>query len=223
MAVPLLAFFIPLHVAVPFSVILSIIIAGIIIIQDHRKIHFKSAKYLIINAVLGLPFGLALLLYGNELWVKAILGVLIIAYALYALLSKWNFSLKTDSKIWLFVCGFTSGVFGGAYGLNGPPLVLYGDLRQWTTKHFRATLQAYFLPIGLISVGLFAYKDLITQEVMMYSLKSLPVVVPCIFIGRYFNHKLDKKTFIKYVYIGLIVIGILLFKDLFVKAIGVVS
>jgi len=36
---------------------------------------------------------------------------------------------------------------GGAYGMNGPPLVAYGSLRRWTPpERFRATLQGYFLP-----------------------------------------------------------------------------
>lgn len=62
--------------------------------------------------------------------------------------------LKTDNKLWLFICIFLSGVFGGGYGL---PLVVYGNMWNWSTKHFRATLQAYFLPVSFIgSLGYFA-------------------------------------------------------------------
>lgn len=130
-AVPLFLLFLPLEVAVPLSVLLSIIIALIIVIQDHEKIHFQSAKWLVIYAIIGIPIGLLILIYGNETFVKVALGLLIIAYSLYSLFNKKPITEKRkNNKIWLFLCGFLSGVFGGAYGLNGPPLVVYGNLRN---------------------------------------------------------------------------------------------
>lgn len=123
-AVPLLIFFIPIEIAVPLSVLTSILIAAIVVLQDRENIHFNSAKWLILFGVLGIPIGLWLLVYGNEKPIKSGLGILIILYSIYSLLSKSNFKLETDNKVWLFICGFLSGVFGGAYGLNGPPLVI---------------------------------------------------------------------------------------------------
>lgn len=209
-AVPLLIFFVPIDVAVPLSVLISIVIAGIVVIQDRKKIYFNSAKWLILSALLGIPIGLFLLIYGNEQFVKSILGIFIILYAIYSLFSTNTFKLKSDSKIWLFTCGFLSGIFGGAYGLNGPPLVIYGNMRRWSPKHFRATLQAYFLPASIIGMMGYWYKGLWTPMVTQYFLWSIPVVIPAIFLGRYLNHRLKGDTFLKYVYIGLVMIGILL-------------
>ena len=141
---------------------------------------------------------------------KALLGLLIILYAAYSLISKNTFQLKTDNKIWLFACGFLSGILGGAYGLNGPPLVIYGNLRGWTAKNFRATLQAYFLPASIIGMFGYWYKDLWDWKVTYYFLISIPVIVPAIFLGRYFNNQLKDSTFLKYIYVGLIFVGALL-------------
>src|SRR5665213_94674 len=55
LAVPLFLFFLPVEVAVPLSVMLSIIIALVIVVQDHSNIHFKSAKWLIVYAAPGIP------------------------------------------------------------------------------------------------------------------------------------------------------------------------
>jgi len=206
-AVPLFILFVPIDTAVPLSVLISILVALVVVTQDHSQIHFNSAKWLIIFAILGIPLGLLILIYGNEFWVKIGLGLLIILYALYAIFGKNSLSLKTDSKLWLFICGFVSGVLGGAYGVNGPPLVVYGNMRNWSAKHFRATLQAYFLPASFIgAIGYFA-KGLITLEVLKYFLISLPAVFPAIFLGRYLNHKINDSSFFKYVYFGLIAIG----------------
>lgn len=209
-AVPFFLLFLPVDVAVPLAVMLSIVIALVVVIQDHKKIHFHSAKWLIIYAVLGLPLGILILTYANETIVKTGLGLLIILYSLYSLYFTKNKALEEDNKFWLFVCGFLSGVFGGAYGLNGPPLVVYGNLRQWSAKHFRATLQAYFLPVSLLSVVGYYSKGLITTEVNIYFLYSLITTIPAIFLGRYLNHKLKDGAFFKYVYWGLMVISVVL-------------
>lgn len=201
---------IPINVAVPLAVLISIFIAAVVVVQDRKQIQFHSAKWLILFAALGIPVGLVLLIYGNENLVQSILGILIILYALYSIFSKTGFYLKTDNKVWLFVCGFISGVLGGAYGLNGPPLVIYGNMRRWAAKDFRATLQAYFLPAGILGMMGFAYKGLWTWEVTKYFLICLPVIIPAIFLGRYFNHRLKDGAFLKYVYVGLICIGIML-------------
>jgi uncharacterized membrane protein YfcA len=208
--VPLLLLFLPVEIAVPLSVMLSIVIALFIVIQDHAKIHIQSAKWLIIFAIPGIPLGLLILIYGNEIFVKTALGFLIIIYSLYSLFGKTKRSLKEDNKLWLFLCGFLSGVFGGAYGLNGPPLVVYGNLRNWSAKHFRATLQAYFLPVSFIGfLGYFA-KGLVNSEVTHYFLISLFTSIPAIFLGRFLNHKLNEGSFFKFVYWGLLIVAIVL-------------
>lgn len=209
-AVPLFLFFLPVDIAVPLAVMLSVVIALVVVIQDHKKIHFYSAKWLIFYAILGVPFGIVVLTYTNGTLVKTGLGVLIILYSLYSLYFNNNKVLQEDNRFWLFICGFLSGVFGGAYGLNGPPLVVYGNLRQWSTKHFRATLQAYFLPVSMLSVMGYYAKGLLTTEVNTYFLVSLITTIPAIFLGRYLNNQLEEGTFFKYVYYGLLVISVIL-------------
>ena len=209
-AVPLLVLFIPLEIAVPLSVLLSVFIALVVVVQDHREIHLQSAKWLILYALIGIPFGLLILTYGNEHWVKLALGLLIITYSVYTLLAKNSLHLGHDSRLWLFICGFLSGVLGGAYGINGPPLVVYGNMRKWSAKHFRATLQAYFLPASLVGVVGYAIKGLLIWTVFKYFLICLPAILPAVFLGRYFNRRLHGSSFFKYVYFGLIVIGLLL-------------
>lgn len=206
-AVPLFILFLPLEVAVPLSVILSVVIALIVVVQDHRQIHFNSAKWLIIFSLPGIPLGIAILLYGSEHLVKLGLGILIIAYALYSIFGRNSIKLEKDNMFWLFICGLFSGVFGGAYGINGPPLLVYGNMRQWSAKHFRATLQAYFLIASLVGIMGYVFKGLINHDVLKYFLISLPAIIPAVFIGRYFNHRLKDDSFFKYLYWGLVLIG----------------
>ncbi|OIQ68367.1 sulfite exporter TauE/SafE [mine drainage metagenome] len=209
-AVPLLALSIPLGVAAPLAVLLSITVAAVVVAQDWRKIHVRSVGWLVGPTVLGIPLGLALLTSPHQQAVKAGLAIVILAFSAYALIGKRPPELRSDSRLWLAVCGFCAGILGGAYGMNGPPLVIYGAMRRWSAQHFRATLQGYFLPASLLGMAGYGIAGLWVPAVTHYYLVSLPVLLPAIYLGRVVNHRLQGDGFLKYVYGGLICIGVML-------------
>jgi uncharacterized membrane protein YfcA len=212
-AVPLLAFCIPLKVAAPLAVLVSITIASIVVVQDWRKIHLLSTAWLVLSTLIGIPLGLLLLTSSHQRIVKATLAVIIMAFSVYSLIGRAPMELRRDSRAWLFVCGFCAGVLGGAYGMNGPPLVIYGSMRRWSPQHFRATLQGYFLPASVIGMVGYWVAGLWIPVVTHYYLLSLPVTVPAVLLGRVINHRLKGEAFLKYVYVGLASIGVLLLID----------
>jgi len=209
-AVPLLAFCIPLEVAAPLAVLLSITIAGIVVVQDWKKIHLRSTGWLVLSTLPGIPLGLLLLTSSHQRMVKAVLAVIIMAFSCYSLIGRTPLELRRDSRGWLLACGFCAGVLGGAYGMNGPPLAIYGSLRRWSAQQFRAPLQAYFLPASIIGMGGFWLAGLWVPAVTHYYLLSLPVMLPAVFLGRVVNHRLHAEAFMKYIYLGLGSIGSLL-------------
>jgi len=212
-AVPLLVLFIPLKVAAPVAVLVSITIAAVVVAQDWRKIHLRSAGWLVGSTLLGIPVGLLLLTSSHQKAVKIALGIFIVAFSMYSLLGRRPPELKTDSKAWLLGCGFAAGVIGGAYGMNGPPLVIYGAMRRWSAQHFRATLQAYFLPASVIGMGGYWLAGLWVPAVTHYYLLCLPVLLPAVWLGRVVNHRLHGEAFLRYVYVGLAGIGVVLLAE----------
>src|SRR5579859_1870165 len=135
-AVPLLALLIPVEVAVPLAVLVSITVAAVIIVQDWQHVHFASAWRLVISTLFGIPFGLWLLTAVAEPVVKAVLAVVIVAFSIFCLIGRSRVELKDERLAWVF--GFFAGILGGAYGMNGPPLVIYGALRHWSPERLRA-------------------------------------------------------------------------------------
>ena len=204
-AVPLLALVLPVEIAAPLAVLVSITVAVVIIAQDWQKIHVRSASWLVLSTLVGIPFGLWVLTTVSEAVVKIMLGVIIIIFSAYCLASRAPFELKNDKLAWLF--GFLAGVLGGAYGMNGPPLVIYGTLRRWSPEHFRATLQGYFLPASLIGMAGYWLAGLWVAEVTNYFLVSLPAALVAIFVGRIIHHRLKDRRFLVYVHVGLIAVG----------------
>lgn len=206
-AVPLLALRIPVAVAAPLAVLVSIIVAGLIVAQDWRHVQIKSATGLIAAAIPGIPFGLLLLARVEDHIVKLILGVIIVAFSIYSLAAPNKFELKNDRLGWLLGAGFCSGILGGAYGMNGPPLAIYGALRGWSPQHFRATLQGYFLPASLLGMIGYIALGMWTSEVSRFFLLSLPGVLIAIFMGRLIHHRLQGSGFYSWVHVCLLLIG----------------
>ena len=207
-AVPLLALAMPVKEAAPLAVLVSITIAFVILLQDWRLVHFRSAGWLVLSTLLGIPLGLMLLSNVSESVVKANLGAIIIAFSTYSLTGRRKHELRDDRFAWFF--GFNAGVLGGAYGMNGPPLAIYGALRRWSPEYFRATLQAYFLPASVAGTVGYALAGLWTPAVNHFYLFSLPGVLLASFLGRSLNRRIHTHQFISYVYFGLIVIGAVL-------------
>jgi uncharacterized membrane protein YfcA len=209
-AVPLLALCIPLKVAAPLAVLLSITIAALVVAQDWREIHLRSTTWLVLSSLAGIPLGLLLLASEHQRLAKGGLAVIILGCSVYFLIGRTPFHLQRDSRRWLLACGFCAGILGGAYGMNGPPLVIYGSIRRWPAQQFRATLQAYFLPASMLGMAGYWFAGLWVPTVSHYYLITLPVVVPAVFAGRFIHLRLPAKAFVRYVYVALGATGALL-------------
>jgi len=209
-AVPLLALKLPIAVAAPLAVLVSITVAGVIVAQDWRRVHLASTRWLVTATLFGIPVGLLLLTAGNPRFLKAAMALIIVAFSAYSLVGRNPPRLDRDSRPWLLTCGFLAGVMGGAYGMNGPPLAVYGAVRGWSAQQFRATLQGYFLPASLIGMAGYWIAGLWVSEVTRFYLWSLPLVFPAIWLGRVLNHRLRGDHFIRYVHVALVLIGAVL-------------
>ena len=207
-AVPLLALVMPVEVAAPVAALVSVTVAAAVLAQDWSEVHARSAGWLVLSTLFGIPLGLLLLTRVPEPLVKATLACVIVGFSIHSLVGRKRAALRDDRLAWVF--GFCAGVLGGAYGMNGPPLVIYGVLRGWSPRYFRATLQGYFLPASALILGGYGLTGLWTAQVNRYYLVSLPAVVVAIFAGRLINRRMHPDRFLTYVHLGLTAVGVLL-------------
>jgi len=205
-AVPLAAFVLPVEIAAPVAVLVSVTVAAIVLARDWRHVNLRSAAWLVGSTLVGIPLGLVLLRTVPEPVVKGALGVVVAGFAAVALWRGDLHELHDDRFAWLF--GVSAGVLGGAYGMNGPPLVIYGTLRRWPPERFRATLQGYFFPASLVGMLGFWIAGLWTARVSRLYLLSLPAVLVAVPLGRAINTRLDTRRFLAVVHAGLLASGI---------------
>ena len=208
LAMPLLALVLGIETATPVVALASSTIAMVITLRNWHKIDLNTAWQLVVGSFIGIPIGVLLLRIALRDLVIGPLGIFLILFGLYRLSVLALPTLK--GKAWAYVFGFVAGIFGGAYNLNGPFIVLYGTMRRWTPQQFRATLQGYFLPTGLLIVAGHGSGGFWNFEVFKLYLIVLPAVLIAVFIGEKLNKRIPKKYLERLLFIVLIFLGVLL-------------
>lgn len=208
-AMPLLALIVGMPTATPLVALAAWTIAFTILVKAWRQVDLAAAWRLIVSTIVGIPIGILFFNTASEGLVKTVLGIVLIGFGLYNLVGPRLPKLGSERLSYAF--GLVAGILGGAYNTNGPPVVIYGVLREWDPERFRATLQGYFLPTGgliLVSHGLAGWW---TGEVLRLYLYCLPVIVAAVLLGGWVNRRIAGERFHQIIYGLLIVVGALLF------------
>jgi uncharacterized membrane protein YfcA len=207
-AMPLLALTVGVRLATPLVGLVALTNVAILLARTWRSVDLQVAWRLLLSSAAGIPVGVLAVRFASEQTVKAILGLLLSAFGLYSLAGLRLPVIKR--QVWLYVFGFISGVLGGAYNINAPPVVMYGAMQQWPVERFQATLQGYFLPAAvLICVG-HGVGGLWTRAALGLYLVALPCVLLAIFLGRRLSGRIPAAIFQRLLYGALIVLGLLL-------------
>ena len=205
---PLLLLIIDIKVAAPIVAVMSMTIALFIIIRDRQSIAIKEAWRMILFAVLGVPIGLFFLSGEYKDLICIVLGAIVVLFSLFKLLSPNLLTLKNDKYAPIYC--LLSGILGGAYNVNGPPVVIYATMRKWEAKKLRAMLQAIFLPLNItIIIGHTIAGNFNSASLGMLAYGVIPIVAG-MGLGSLLNNRINGEKFIKVIYVLLIAIGIYL-------------
>lgn len=184
---PLLTLTLGLATAVPLVALIALTLYAVNLLRYRQSLNLSELKRLALAAALGVPVGLWVVASAPETAVKFFLGLLLIGYALYAFLNPTlAFTVPTS---WGYGVGFIAGCLGGAYNVPGPPVIVYGSLRQWPRDEFRAVLQALFLLQGMLVVLGHGLAGRMTTAVFTFYL----VAIPALFLGILTAARLDAK------------------------------
>ena len=204
-ALPLLAFFIEIKAATPLITMLSTTIALVIVSQHWREVQVKNAWRLIVSACVGIPFGILFLVRVEGNTLKIVLAATVILSTLLNIFSPKSIHLTNIN--YAFPFGFVSGLFGGAYNISGPPVVLYASLMDWSPAYFRATIQSYALFTNIFAIAGHALAGNITHEVLSYYGYALPIVGLSLWLGNLIHKSIPAERYAIIVKILLIVLG----------------
>jgi uncharacterized membrane protein YfcA len=205
-AMPFLVLLIGVRTATPMMSILSITSSIILLTYYRTAFNFRAVMPLIIGALIGVPLGVYVLKTVDPTIVTPLLGVILIAYAIYALV---GFTLpQLNHKAWGYLSGFAGGLLGGAYATNGPPVIIYGNCRRWDRDQFKSNLQGFFLFAGALSVVSHAVAGNYTPKVWQNLWVALPAALIGLALGVSMDRFINQDRFRQLVQVLLIFLGI---------------
>ena len=176
-----------------------------------------AATLLIIDFVCGVPFAIRALPSCRwfeilPLTMASALGIPLGAYALLqinAILMRWAVALFVFIVLAFLICGwryrgrpawwitwptgFMSGFFGGAFQMDGPPVVIFWLGGSHNTKVVRANLMMFIALNGLMMCVVYWFADLLTLKVIFTSiLLGVPFILAMILGARLFNEASER-------------------------------
>ena len=208
MVMPLLTIVLGIRTAAPVVALAALTVYTVNLARYRRAMNVPEVLRLGVASAVGVPVGIWVLSAADEGLVMRILGLILVVYAGYSLLQPSG--ERELSGFWVYPAGFFAGCLGGAYNTPGPPVIVYGRMRQWPRDEFRAVLQALFLLNAILVVTSHALAQHLTQQVLVYYLYAVPAVALGILVGSRVDSKIDQRQFRGLVTVMILALGLAL-------------
>lgn len=146
-----------------------------------RDVHWRSLGPLILGSFIGTPVGVYALANTPQQPMTLALSV----FVLVATLLLWRgFALKSmPSAPATLAAGTAAGLANGAFGIGGPPVILFYFASPAGHAAGRASLVAYFMVSDLIGLGFLGQEGLVNEQSLILTLAFLPALVAGVWLG----------------------------------------
>lgn len=180
-ATPLLLFVLDPKSVVVINIIIGFPIGLLLLFHTRRHIDVKRVLLMCGGSIFGVPIGAYLLSSLNPSMIKLIIAILIIPFSIVLLLGH-SHQFKRDN-LGCGISGFVGGLLGSSTSLSGPPVVLFLLNQGLVKEKFIGTLTAYFLFMGVASVGAFSSLGMVTIDLLIKVAMLLPTSILGFYIG----------------------------------------
>jgi uncharacterized protein len=164
-----------------------------------KEIHWRSVFPLIVGCLFATPFGVWLLANLDA----APMQIAISIFVLVAVALMWlGFALKTmPGPVASTVVGAASGFANGAFGIGGPPVVLFYFASPAGNIAGRASLIVFFLATDVIGLANQSIQGLLTWDAFTRAALYLPALIAGVWVGARSFASANPDTFRKVVLI----------------------
>ena len=173
-AVPLLSLGLPPAQVVPLVVTLQVVIGVAGLRTAAKSCDWRSVGLLVPGLIVGIPIGLLILTALPPNPVRLVIGIIV---ALSVVLIQRGIRLPPNpSRLIGFGIGLISGIVSGLASMGGPPVVVFLLAMGHDPARMRATAIVYFMLSGCVSLIPMTMRGLITQDLLIWTVASLPVL-----------------------------------------------
>ena len=169
-------------IGISLCLLLEIAVAFPLLPRALKYVDWHRIGMLLLAAVVGAPIGNILLTHvAPEPMRWTISLIVLVAVALLA--SGWRFRGKPSPATTL-AAGGVSGFLNGLSGMAGPPIIFYYLAGRETAERVCANLTTYFIFVDLMTLAVFAGRDLIGWQTAVQALWLVPAVIAGGLLGQ---------------------------------------
>ena len=173
-----------------------------------KDIHWRSLGPLTLGCLVATPIGVWFLAHIAPAPMQLALAIFVlVATALLA----WGFALKSmPGTIASTLAGAASGLSNGAFGIGGPPVILFYFASPAGTAAGRASMVAFFLATDTIGLANQWTEGLLNWNVTLRALAYLPALIVGVWLGARGFKGVDEGKFRKAVLALLAVMAVMI-------------
>jgi uncharacterized membrane protein YfcA len=207
LAVTALSLVLPPAVIVPSIFLLEIAASLHLLPGIWKDIHWRSIGPLTLGCLAATPMGVHFLANVPA----APMQVAIACFVLLATLLLWRgYALKSmPGPVAATAAGAAAGLANGAFGMAGPPVVLFYFGSPAGNVAGRASLIAFFIATDTIGLTFLWREGLVTPEAAIRALTFLPPLIAGVWLGARIFRSADPAVFRRWVLIILASLAVL--------------
>lgn len=172
-----------------------------------REIDWRSIRWLLIGYVIALPFGVFALARFPEPPMQLAMSLFVLSTAVMML--RGFRLLQTPGATATTITGAASGIFNGAFGIGGPPVVLFYFSTPAAAAVSRASVIAFFLSTDVLGLGMLGYEGLVTDQSFAQFLAWLPALLIGVWVGAHGFRRINQALFRRAVLVILMGLAVL--------------
>jgi len=172
-----------------------------------RDIHWRAILLLVIGGLVGTPLGVQALANLPAAPMRLALAVFVVVAVAFL---RRGFALKTmPGPAATIATGAAAGLFNGAFGIGGPPVILFFFSSPAGAVIGRASIIAYFLLTDAIGLVFFAQAELTTRDTLWRFFLFLPPLLAGVWLGARSFKRADPQAFRRWVLRLLVLLALL--------------
>lgn len=207
LSITALSLLIPPAEIVPSIFMLEVAASLRLLPEIWKDVHWRSLLPLSIGCLIATPIGVYALAHVPAPPMQIALAIFVLVAA--GLLA-WGFSLKTmPGPVASAAAGAASGLANGAFGIGGPPVILFYFASPAGAAAGRASVIAFFLFTDVIGLIFQAREGLVTWDALVRALTFVAPLLAGIWLGARSFKSANPETFRKWVLAILAVLALL--------------
>lgn len=207
LAMPLGIMLVGLDLCKPVMTFVAWITGVVVLVTDYKYINWRELLKMTGVMLIGVIGGVLVTGKIQLNWLLIVYAVIVAAVGVKKLFFP---SKKEPSKAVQNIALAVAGVMQGLFVSGGSFLAVYSVAQLKDKREFRATNNAVWALLNIIMIVTMSLEGAVTKDVLKFSAIAIVPTLIAVWLGGVFTKKIKQATFLKVIYIILIVSGIVL-------------